>query len=513
MPQSDQTTPKLLPAPAPVRAAEPSDAERRRARGQRYRTRFFRVWGYIGIGIIIVAVCWALGKLGDAISVLLAGGILAFIYAPITNALDRHLHVPRVLGTFVGMITVFAALALLAFVIFPPIFSQAASFLSALPGFISQIQDLWNEFNEYLSLNPNGQVQTFLASLSDTISSQLSTLASTVASSTASGLFSGIKSVFSSFITGFMALVVSFWLAKDFPRIEREVANIVGPRRGEDYRIVTSVFGRSLSGYLKGLIVTSTCTGIIAGLGFWILGIPYAMLLGLLTAVLNVIPYIGPWVGGALGFLVGLSVGPVPAILSIVVTIIAQQLTDNLVSPKVMQTAVSLHPVLVIAALAAGSSLGGIVGMIAAVPLTAAVKGTFVYYFEKKTGRQLVSRDGSLFKGEPFCDDEGNPRPACDSLGVDVLGTKGVPERIKAAIRHGHSDVPDSVRAAQEAQASKQAKRTDKSGAPDTSGSGEAGRSPSSRRRRRRHRQGGTNSPDSGAKTPSSGDDSAPHRP
>ena len=416
------------------------------SRAERYRTRFHRVWGYIGIGIIVVAACWCLGKLGDAISVLLAGGILAFIYAPITNALDRHLHVPRVIGTFVGMITVFAAVALLAFVIFPPIFSQAVSFLSALPGFVSQIQDLWNEFNEYLSLNPTGQVQTFLASLSESIGSQVSSLAGNVASSTASGLFSGIKSVFSSFITGFMALVISFWLAKDFPRIEHEIANIVGPRRGEDYRIVTSVFGRSLSGYLKGLIVTSTCTGVIAGLGFWILGVPYALLLGLLTAVLNVIPYIGPWVGGALGFLVGLSVGPVPAVLSIAVTIIAQQFTDNLISPKVMQSAVSLHPVLVIAALAAGSSLGGIIGMITAVPLTAAVKGTFVYYFEKKTGRQLVSDDGALFRGDPFCDEEGNPRPACDSLGVDVLGEKGVPERIKAAIRHGHSDVPDTVR-------------------------------------------------------------------
>ena len=444
-----------IPDVAPSNRA--GDGGVRSARAERYRRRFFRVWGYIGIGIIVVAVCWCLGKIGDAISVLLAGGILAFIYAPITNALDKHLHVPRTLATFIGMITVFAAIGLLSFVIFPPIISQAASFVSALPGFLAQIQDLWNDFNEFLALNPDGQVQTFLASITESVGGQVSQLASSVASSTASGLFTGIKSVFSSFVTGFMAVVISFWLAKDYPRMEREVANIVGPRRGEDYRIVTSVFGRSLSGYLKGLIVTSTCTGVIAGLGFWVLGVPYAMLLGLLTAVLNVIPYIGPWVGGGLGFLDGLTVGPVPAVLSIAVTVLAQQFTDNLISPKVMQSAVSLHPVLVIAALSAGGSLGGILGMIAAVPLTAAIKGTFVYYFEKKTGRQLVSRDGSLFKGEPFCDKEGNPRPACDSLGVDVEGDKGVPERIKAAIQHGHTDVPDPVRAAQDAKEAQKA--------------------------------------------------------
>ena len=245
-----------------------------------------------------------------------------------------------------------------------------------------------------------------------------------------------------------MAVVVSFWLAKDFPRIEHELSTIAGPRVGNDYRIVTSVFGRSLGGYLKGLLITSSCTGHIAGVGYWILGVPYSGLLGLTTAVLNVIPYIGPWVGGGLAFIVGLTVGWGPAILSIVITVCAQQFTDSFVSPKVMQSAVSLHPALVIIALVAGGSIGGIAGMILAVPLTAAVKGVFVYYFEKKTGRQLVSKDGAIFKGERFCDAAGNPRPACDALGVDIEGDKGVPPRIreevarKRAERAGSDHVP-----------------------------------------------------------------------
>lgn len=435
--------PQPQDAQAIVRATAPHDDEeaRRSMRSQRYRMRFFRVWGYIGIAIIAVAVAWCLGRISDAISVLVVGALLAFIFAPITNFLDRRFHVPRLPGTFVGMLAVFAVMALLALVIFPPFFSQMANFISALPGFVAELQDLWTQFNEFLSLNPEGQVQTFLASLVDTVSNQVNSIAGSVASATASGLFAGIKSVFSSVVNIFMALVISFWLAKDFPRMEREIATIVGPRFGEDYRTVTSVFGRSLSGYLKGLILTSSCTGVIAGLGYWILGVPYAMLLGVLTAVLNIIPYIGPWIGGIMAALVGLSVGLFPAIMSVVVTVFAQQFTDDLISPKVMQSAVSLHPVLVILALSAGGALGGIIGMIAAVPLTAACKGTFVYYFEKKTGRQLVSKEGSLFKGEPFRDEEGNPRPACDALGVDLSsGGKGIPERIREAMANVRPD-------------------------------------------------------------------------
>lgn len=413
-----------LPA-AGLTTVDPAVQQRR----EKYRARFFRVWGYIGIGIIVIAVCWALGHLGDALFVLGAGSLLAFLYAPIVNFLHSRLRVPRLLGTFIGLLVVIGIVALLALSILPPITSQVMGLVNALPSYVQELQQIWVDINTFIQQNPDGQVKTFL----DNLVSQAGSFGTQFAQKAAGGLFSGVTSFVGNFINIFMMLVVSFWLAKDFPRIERELSNIVGPRRGEDYRIVTSVFSRSLSGYLRGIIITSACTGCIAGVGFWVLGIPYSLLLGVVTGFLNVIPYIGPWTGGALGFLVGLSVGPVPAFLSLAVTILAQQFTDNLISPKVMQSAVALHPVLVIFALSAGGALGGVFGMVLAVPLTAAVKGTFVYYFEKKTGRQLVSSDGMLFRGQEFRDEHGNPRPACDALGVDVKGDRGVPPRIREA--------------------------------------------------------------------------------
>lgn len=430
---------RALPA-AGCTTDDPAHAWKR----ERYRTRFFRVWGYIGIAIIVIAVCWGLGKLDDALFVLGGGSLLAFLYAPIVNALHTHLKVPRLLGTFVGLLVVLGLVALLVLVLIPPVSEQVSGLINALPGYVQGLQQIWYDLNDFIQQNPDGQIKTFL----DNLVAQASTLGSQIASKAAGGLLSGITGFVGNFINVFMMLVVSFWLAKDFPRIERELSNVVGPRRGEDYRIVTSVFSRSLSGYLRGIIITSTCTGVIAGLGFWMLGVPYSMLLGVVTGVLNIIPYIGPWTGGALAFLVGLSVGPVPAFMSIVVTVLAQQFTDNLISPKVMQSAVSLHPVLVIVALSAGGSLGGVAGMLLAVPLTAALKGTFVYYFEKKTGRQLVSRDGMLFRGEQFSDAYGNPRPACDALGLDIKGDKGVPPRIREA---------ELAREAQAAEASRRA--------------------------------------------------------
>lgn len=401
------------------------------ARLRKYGSRAVRVWGYIGIVIIVVGVSWAFGRIWDALVVLLTGALMAFIYAPIVNALERRFRVPRLWGTLIGLL----ALAVVAFVLvallLPPITDQLVALVNAIPRYASDLQNTWDGIVTYFdSLDPavRAQIESVLSDFGRTVQSVGAQLASAVGG----GLVQGVAGTVQAFVSLSMAIVVSFWLAKDFPRMEREIATIVGPRAGEDYRILTSVFGRSLGGYLKGLVINSTCTGLIAGVGYWILGVPYSGLLGLTTAVLNVIPYIGPWVGGALAFLVGLTVGWAPALLSVVITVCAQQFTDTFVSPKVMQAAVSLHPALVIIALVAGGSIGGIVGMIFAVPLTAAVKGVFVYYFEKKTGRQLVHKDGAIFKGEQFRDAAGNPRPACDALGVDIEGDEGVPPRIRA---------------------------------------------------------------------------------
>ncbi len=415
----------------PPRPGTPEWAEYVGLRIKKYGLRAVRVWGYIGIGIIAVAVAWALGQFGTAVTTLLLSAVLAFVYAPIVNFLERRFRVPRLLGTFIGLVALIAAATLLAVILVPPLTEQCVSLAKAYPRYAATLSQTWDSVVSFFDrLDPS--VQSAMEGTFSELGKALETAAGNIASAVGNGLLKGVTGTVSGIVALFMALVISFWLAKDFPRMEREMSTIVGPRIAEDYLIVTSVFGRSLGGYLRGLVITSTCTGCIAGVGFWILGIPYSGLLGLITALLNIIPFIGPWMGGILAFLVAVTVGWVPAFLSIVVTVCAQQFTDTFVSPKVMQAAVALHPALVIVAMLAGGSLGGIVGMIAVVPLTAALKGVFVYYFEKRTGRQLVSPDGAIFKGTRFNDADGAPRAACDALGVDIEGDEGVPPRIKA---------------------------------------------------------------------------------
>ena len=148
------------------------------------------------------------------------------------------------------------------------------------------------------------------------------------------------------------------------------------------------------------------------------------MALGGITGILNIIPIIGPWLGGGLAAIVGIFVSPLVAVIAILGTIVIQQFVYTFISPKIMSDSVDIHPALTLIALMAGSALGGamgglpgsLVGMLASIPAVAVAKSVFVYYFEKRTGRRLVSKDGVFFLGTPSSSEDGDaPNPIADA--------------------------------------------------------------------------------------------------
>jgi hypothetical protein len=114
---------------------------------------------------------------------------------------------------------------------------------------------------------------------------------------------------------------------------------------------------------------------------------------------------------------VGLFVAPLTGLLAAVLTIASQMINDNAIYPRVMSGTVELHPGIILVAIFIGGTLGGIFGMLCAVPMTSAIKSIFVYYFEKRTGRKLLSDNGALFKSS-------HPRQTAHSFRLVGAGAK-----------------------------------------------------------------------------------------
>ena len=402
--------------------------------GSDAQTAAFRVWTVVGLIIIGIALLNVFGVLAPVIEFLAVGSLIAFVASPIVNSLE-HRGVSRGIGSLIGLVFVLAVIACIVMVIVPIFTEQVMEILTRLPCQLRMLGDLVSQIaHDFKALSQGtwaSDIDTMLSSLADAASRFVTQLAGDVGK----GMFPFISQFASQIFVVFLALVLAYWLARDYPVIHREIGTIVGEDRETSYRFMIAILSSSVGGYMRGMIITSFVGGLLAFIGFVVIGHPYAALMGVVTGLFHLIPVIGPWFSSVIACLLAFFTAPMLALWTLIVTVVAQNVTDNIVSPKVMQSAVQVHPAMSLTALVVGSSLMGALGMVVAIPLCAALKGLFVFYFEKETKRQLVTYDGAIFKGTPFRNEQGEPVPAFDALGDDrfvvdseLIDTDSVPE-------------------------------------------------------------------------------------
>ena len=152
------------------------------------------------------------------------------------------------------------------------------------------------------------------------------------------------------------------------------------------------VLGRYLRGQLLLIILMSAVTFVILE---WAFGLPYALGIGILTGVLEVIPLIGPIVAGAIACTVGFSQGgPTEAAALAITYVILRQVEDQLVMPIVVGRAVHVHPLVTIFAVLTGERIAGVLGMILAVPIAAAIKVVLDHAYPKPTTTIVLPAEG-----------------------------------------------------------------------------------------------------------------------
>ena len=377
-----------------------------------------RAGAFVGCAMAFAIAVAALASVRSAVECVLVGAIVGFVCSSMTNWLERH-HVGRALGALVALVVVIAVFVGLLMWLGPLFFDQLRQLLERLPAFFAQAQDvvrdLFAAYGSEKTVEIQANVQGIVAALSDVGTSLVRQLASWLSTA----LVPNVMSLANDFVMFFLGLVMAYWFAKDYPAIMRELGVIAGPRHDDDLALLVAVLGRSVGGYMRGIVITSVLNGLMAYVGFSLCGHPYAGLMAIIVGVLHFVPVVGPAVSALGATLTALFASPAVAFWTLVWAIVAQNVTDNLVSPLVMQSAVKIHPAMSLIGITIGASLGGALGMALAVPLTAAVKGAFVYYFENKTGRQLVSYDGAFFKGTPFHHADGSPVPSFDALDDD----------------------------------------------------------------------------------------------
>ena len=133
------------------------------------------------------------------------------------------------------------------------------------------------------------------------------------------------------------------------------------------------------------------CLTITSALGFKVLNLEYAILLGVFCGIFNVIPYIGPYLGALPAVIVGLGQNPKLVIGIIIVVLIVQQIDGNILTPKVQGKGLNLHPLSILITIAIFGNLFGIAGMVFSIPILAILKTTFVFIRTKTKNAALTN--------------------------------------------------------------------------------------------------------------------------
>ena len=382
----------------------------------RAKHRLVLVWTWVGAILLAGVAVYLAGILSIAIGIIIWTVVFVFILRGPVNWLDAR-GVNRMVGTILAYVLLIAVIALLVFVIFSPMFGINAQFedlATSLPAYVDAFE-AWamGLYEQYADVLQNDSVREWVSNVAASIGGWVQNFAST----TATGVVAAGASLANIVMCIGFALVIAFWMLVDLPKLGREVNRLISDDMKQDAEMLHLTVTRVVGGYLKATIIQCAIIGAACGVLFWALGVPSPGALAVITGLLNIIPIVGPWLGGALAFVASVITSPVVGILSLIGTIVIQQIVYTFVSPKLMGESVDIHPALTFIALMAGSGVGtamggltgALVGALLSIPLVAILKSVFVYYFEKRTGRRIVDEDGVFFRGHGSSDDVFDP--------------------------------------------------------------------------------------------------------
>jgi len=361
---------------------------------ERWKRAFFRAWALIGVLILIGGAGMLVGRVSSALIPFGVGLLVVLLLRiPVEWLAGR---MSRTLAVAVCYLAAFVAAAIALVFIIPPAYAQIVAFANALPGYVQQAYKLWDGWVVHPRAGTG--IPTWLQDAVLALKDQVVASAGTWSAAIASTALATGSSIATGVVEFALALIIGFFTLVDLPRLENEILTLAGPKWREEITHFTATLTRVMGGWIRGTLIQSAVVATLISIGLAVIGVPYALAIGLIAGVLNVVPYLGPAIMALLAAIAGLFVSPWAAVWAVVVVFAVQQLDSLVMAPRIMGDQVDLHPLLVVFALLVGASLFGVPGMILSVPVAAIIKAMFVFWYEKRTARQISTEDGVLFR-------------------------------------------------------------------------------------------------------------------
>ena len=332
---------------------------------------------------VLIAILLVLVWLNTALLVFGLSAVLAYVLMPAARHIERRItwwrdrpERARIAAVAVIFLAAVSALAGGLLLVVPLTIEQGREFADEFPELISNARvtvEGW--FELYVDVIPEdtrATIEEFLADSGGIIGSAAGNIAQQ-----SLGAVTGSLGFILSLAT---APILVFYLIKDSESIRKSLYAPFPAALRPHLRNTMDIADRTLGGYLRGQLTLGAVIGAIVTVGLLLLGIPFALLLGIVAGLTELIPLIGPFIGGAAGVLVTLAAEP-DKVLWVLLFYVAIQLVENtLLAPRIQAKTLNMHPIAVILVFVLGSYFFGLWGVILGPPLTAMGRDIIIYF-------------------------------------------------------------------------------------------------------------------------------------
>jgi predicted PurR-regulated permease PerM len=318
------------------------------------------------------------------------GLTLAYLMLPLVNWLDRHLpdrlhswRVARPLAILLTYLLLFLLVAGIITFFVPLIIDQVNVLIENWPSLTQTVRDWgtqgWGLYNKVID-----SIERLSPSWKDTIENSLKGLGTEVVAVLQEGAVATVRTLSSTvgFIIGLV--VIPFWLfyiLHDESQVKEGVMRALPRQIRDDVRCMARLIDDVLSAYIRGQLLLCLFVGGLATLALLLIGVPFALVLGLIAGIFEILPFVGPILGAIPALVVALLADPWSALWVAIAFFAIQQVENLILVPRISGESVKLHPAMVMVVLVVGNELAGFLGMLIAVPVTAVIRDLFKYLY------------------------------------------------------------------------------------------------------------------------------------
>jgi len=325
--------------------------------------------------IVILVLIYFLYLIRDILAIFFFALVFSSALDPSVDWLAKK-KIPRSIGILAIYLLLFAVASLVVYLIIPPLVNELSQLTVNLPNYLNKIDHYINNFSA------NSQLQI---NLLDNLKSALSGFTSDIEAA-ARGVVSAVTAIFGGAVSLVLILVLIFYMVVEENAMKNFVCSIT-PSRHQSY--IMNLIDRmqvKVGLWLRGQLILIVALFILSYIGFYILGVNYALILALFVALVQIIPFFGPIIGAVPVIILTFIQSPLLCLFIIIFYLIVQTIENNILVPIIMQKTVGLNPIVVILVLLSGYQLGGVIGAIISLPVATAVS-VFLKDTAKKAGK------------------------------------------------------------------------------------------------------------------------------